>query len=394
MAKVNHTTRKHALLSASGSSRWLNCTPSALLEDKHSASHPEKPSVYAQEGTLAHELADVLLRFELGEIPEKIKKAEIRKIEKNPLFTDEMTIEVMKYVNYVKQTIEESEKQGQTFTLIEERLDFSHLVENGFGTGDACIISSDVLNVIDLKYGKGIKVDAQNNTQMMLYASGALHEYELMYDIKIIRMTIVQPRLNHVSVWEISVEDLKKWGEEVVKPKAQIAIKGEGDKKAGPWCKFCKIAALCKTLAEENIKLAQYEFADPHLLSDSELIKIHEQSQMLVDWVNAVSKYILDTAIEGKKWSGYKLVEGRSNRRWGDEEKVIEELKKMKIAQKTFMPPKLLPITAIEKLIGKKDFESRISKYVTKPQGAPTLVFETDPRPALGHEQAKLDFKD
>ena len=387
---VNHSARKHALLSASGASRWLNCTPSARLEEKFE----DKTSVFAEEGTLAHEFSDIELRYKLGLISKKVYSTEIAKLRKHELYSVEMEPEVAKYVEIVMEAYNAAkQKNPDAVILVEQRLDFSHLVEQGFGTGDCVIIADGVLDVIDLKYGKGVKVDAEENPQLKLYGSGALREYELLYDIHTVRLTIVQPRLDHVSSWEISVDDLVAWGENVVKPKALKAYAGEGEQNPGEWCKFCKAKAVCRGLANENMKLAAFEFQDPHILSDKEILEIYGQLPIFQDWVNAVSSYMLDEAIKGKQWPGYKLVEGRSNRKWLDENKVIEILKK-DYREDEYMVSKLAGISTIEKLVGKANFGPKFNEFIVKPPGAPTLVPESDKRPAMGTEQAKLDFKD
>lgn len=388
--RTNHSNRKHALLSASGSSRWMNCTPSARLEENFK----DERSVYADEGTLAHEFGDVELRHRLGLISKAVYSKEIAKLRKHELYSSEMQPEVEKYVGIVLEAFNVAKQKNEdAVILIEQRLDFSHLVEKGFGTGDAVIIADGVLEVIDLKYGKGVRVDADDNPQLKLYGSGALREYELLYDIRTVRLTIVQPRLDHVSVFDVSVEDLKSWGEKEVRPKAQKAYKGEGEQTPGEWCKFCKAKSICRALAQENMKLAAYEFQDPHLLSDKEVLEIYGQLEVFYDWAKSLSSYVLDEALKGKAWPGYKIVEGRSNRKWLDETKVAEVLRK-DYGEDEFMISKLAGITAIEKLVGKAKFGPLLNEFIVKPPGAPTLVPESDKRPAMGIEQAKMDFKD
>jgi hypothetical protein len=392
--QVDHSTRKHALLSASGASRWLVCTPSARLEEKFEESSPSTSSIYADEGTLAHEFGDINLRKAAGRITNSVFEKEIKELRKHPLYSSEMEGEVDKYVTYVLEAFGVAkQKTPDAVLMIEERLDFSHLVEQGFGTGDAGIIADGILEIIDLKYGKGIRVDAEENPQLMLYGSGALRSFELMYDIHTVKMTIVQPRLDHISSWEIGVKDLTTWGEKTVKPAAAKAYEGKGIQKAGDHCKWCKVKAMCATLAAKNIALARHEFKDPHLLTEKQLIEVYKQQPMLVDWVNAVAEYLLAEALKGKQWPGYKIVEGRSQRKWMDEEKVIATLE-LSHDPKDFMVSKLAGIPAIEKLLGKKDFPVLLGEMVLLPPGKPTLVPESDKRPAMGIEQAKLDFKD
>ena len=394
MGEVNHSARKHALLSASGASRWLQCPPSARLEEKFEESSPSTSSVYADEGTLAHEFGDLNLRKAAGRISDSVFDKEIKELRKHPLYSSEMEGEVDKYVTYVWEAFAEAkQKTPDAVLMIEERLDFSHLVEQGFGTGDAGVIADGVLEIIDLKYGKGIRVEAEENPQLMLYGSGALRSFELMYDIHTIKMTIVQPRLDHISSWEISVKDLVNWGEKIVKPAAAKAYEGKGVQEAGDHCKWCKVKAMCATLAAKNVALARHEFKDPYLLTEKQLIEVYKQQPMLVDWVNAVSEYLLAEALKGKQWPGYKIVEGRSPRKWMDEEKVIATLG-LSHDPKDFMVSKLAGIPAIEKLLGTKDFHALLGERVLLPPGKPTLVPESDKRPAMRIEQAKLDFKD
>lgn len=389
---VDHTVRAHALLSASGASRWLNCTPSARLEEKYDASSGS--SSYAAEGTLAHEFGDITLRYKNGEIDTKLYNRELKKLRKNPLYTDEMEEQVDKYVVYVMELLSVARsKTKDAKLLIEERFDFSEYVEKGFGTGDASIVADRVLDICDLKYGKGVKVEAKANPQGMLYALGALKSFDMMFDIHTVRIHIMQPRLDHISVYEISVEELTHWGKNTVKPVALKAYQGKGVQQAGVWCKFCKVKAMCATLAAKNVKLAQYEFKDPHLLTDKQLLDVFKQQPMLADWVSAVSKHILKEAKAGKQWPGYKIVEGKSNRKWTDEEGVKKVLQDELFEEKDYLQTKLHGITAIEKLVGRAEFSGLLGNYYDKPQGAATLVPETDTRPAMGIAQAKEDFK-
>lgn len=391
MSNVEHSTRAHALLSASGASRWMNCTPSARLEEKFDES---STSTFAAEGTLAHEFGDVNLRFKNGEIDEKTLKAELKKLRKDKHYTSEMEGEVDKYVTIVMEAFAVAKaRTPDAKLLIEERVDFSHLVEKGFGTGDVCIVADGFLDVIDLKYGKGVKVDADKNPQLMLYGSGALRNFDMVYDIHTVNLVIVQPRLDHLSEWKISTEDLIEWGQKEVKPKAAKAYQGKGVQKAGDHCKWCKVKAMCATLAAVNVKLAQHDFKDPHLLTESQVLGVYKQIPMLVDWANAVGKHLLDEAVKGKKWQGLKLVEGRSNRKWTDEKKVQEALIENLFDEKEFTTTKLQGITAVEKLVGKSEFPTILGNLVIKPQGKPTLVPMSDKRPEMGIEQAKEDFK-
>lgn len=390
MEVVNHENRGHALLSASGASRWLACTPSARLEEKFTESGN---SSYAEEGTLAHEFGDLTLRWLKGEVVTKVYNAEKKKLQAHKLYSPEIVVEVGKYTDAVWETFQVARKRTpDAKLLIEEKLDFSHLVERGFGTGDACIIADGTLNVMDLKYGKGIKVDADNNPQLMLYGLGALRSFEMLYDIHTVELTIIQPRLDHISTWSISVADLIAWGETIVKPKAIEAYSGKGEQHAGDHCKFCKVKPMCKTLAAKNMDLAKYEFADPQLLTEEELLGIYQQQHMLVDWANSISEYLLNEAVKGKAWQGYKLVEGKSNRKYTDEKAVMDTLKNNGFTPEQYLETSLLPITKMEASISKAKFNQYLNALISKPQGKPTLALNTDKRPVFGADSVKTDF--
>lgn len=390
MAEKSHSSRAHTLLSPSGADRWLNCTPSARLEEKFAES---ASSVYAEEGTLAHEFADVNLHLLNGQITQVIANQEIARLSKHKLYTSEMDDQVYKYTSYVIEELNVARQHTPSaFLAIEQRYDFSHIVEQGFGTSDAAIVADHMLEIIDLKYGNGVKVDADENPQLMLYAIGALQVFSMSYDIRAVKMTIVQPRLDHISSYIISVKDLLEWGENEVKPKAALAYQGKGEKKAGDHCKWCKVKAMCPALAAKNMELAKLEFADPEVLTDQQIIEIYAQQPMLVDWVNAVSKYILNEALKGKKWPGYKVVAGRSNRAWKDPEKVVAIMKKQGIDEDTYMKKSLEGIPTLERILGKVVFPKLLADQVSKPEGSPTLVPDKDPRPALGVDTAKIDF--
>lgn len=388
---MQHSERKHALLSASGASRWINCTPSARLEE-------ERPdpgsSVFAEEGTLAHEFADLELRIKthVGDVGPRSKyrkwKTQQERLKKHKLFRNEMLDYVAIYTSYVlEQYMQACKENPGAIIKIEERTDFSYLVPEGFGTSDANIINDGVLEIVDLKYGKGLKVDALGNPQMRLYALGLLRKFDLVYDIHTVKMTIVQPRLDHIDTETLSVGELQKWSVETVKPAALRAYDGLGDQNPGSWCKWCRVKPVCRGLANHNLNLAKMEFADPHTLTDVEVVEVYKQSQLLVDWANSVATYMLDEAVQGKKWDGYKLVEGRSVRKWADEKKAIEELVKS-YKKDEILNTKLKGIGDIEKLAGK----GKVNHLLIKPPGKPTLAPESDKRPALGIDQAKKDF--
>lgn len=383
-----HSERQHAFLSASGSSKWLNCTPSAQLEDKY----PDTVSSYAAEGTLAHEFAQIELMQEID--PTSSFKRKLNKLRASELYTSEMEDHVDSYAQYIFEAFINAQAESSGAILkIEDQIDLSHYIEEGTGINDAVIIADGVLEIVDLKYGKGVKVEAKENSQLMLYGLGALREHELGYDIKTVKLTIVQPRLDHISSWSIEAEELQKWGTETVIPTAKLAYAGEGELNPGDHCRWCKAKARCPALADHNMEVAKHDFKDPKELSDKQLLEIFAKQPMLVDWVKSVGEYLLSEALSGKAWKGYKLVEGRSNRKWKDEAKAINALLIKGFTEEHTMNTKIKGIGDIEKLVGKNNFTAIVGKHVIKPQGAPTLVSKDDKRPAMGDEQAKEDFK-
>jgi len=391
---INHGERAHALLSASGAHRWLVCTPSARLEEQF----PEdrEASSYAAEGTRAHELAETELLFLLDRIKLDDYVARKNRIAESKFYSADMDEEVGKYVDYVRDSWKDA-KQADKYAeiFIEDRLDLTAYIPEGFGTNDVVIISGSTLSVIDLKYGKGVRVKANENPQLGLYALGALEKHGFNYGIETVSMTIHQPRLNSVSVYSTGAKDLEDWGESVVKPKAKQAFEGAGEYTPGEHCHFCKAAPRCRALAEKNLELAKHEFAEPSTLTDEELVSIYEKIDLLDKWAGKVSSYILSEALSGKAWPGLKLVEGRSVRQIADEESVKYALISAGLTPEKFMNSKLKGLTDLTKLLGKADFEAVVGRYVIKPQGKPTLASADDPRPAITSiETHKNDFED
>ena len=390
-----HSERAHALLSASGASRWLNCTPSAKLEDLQGE---KQTSVYAAEGTLAHELSELYIRHDvLGTVNDNDFNLRFEEIMSNELFSDEMLDVVPIYVEYCTTEFRAAQQENMFATLeIEQLLDLTEFVPESFGTADCVIINDAVMEVIDLKYGKGVPVDAQYNKQGMLYALGALRKYDTLYDIEKVKITIVQPRINNISTWEISVEELLKWANEELKPRAELAFKGEGELVAGDWCKFCSVKNRCRALYEEQLKVAKYEFQDPELLADEEISDVLKRAPRFIEWVNSVTEYAQKRAIEHNKiWPGFKLVAGVSRRKWVDEDTATSAIfsRIPAATEDQIFTTKLKSITDIEKTFGKKFVAETLSDVIIKPQGKPTLVPEDDKRPALGIEDAINDFK-
>jgi hypothetical protein len=368
---------KHAILSASSSERWINCPPSARLCENY----PDRGSDYAAEGTDAHTLCEFRLKQALG-LPAKDP------IEDLGWYNEEMEECAAAYTAYVMELVEAAKQSGSTPTvLIEQRVDFSRWVESGFGTADCIVIADRILNIVDYKHGQGVEVSAVDNSQMKLYALGALEIVDYLYDIEEIQMTIFQPRKGNVSVFQISREALLEWAEGELTRQAQLAFEGKGEFSCGEWCRFCKAKAECRERANANLALAQLEFQLPALLDDEEIAEILGKLDALVSWATDVKEYALQQAVSGKAWTGWKLVEGRSNRRYTNENAVIAA-----VLQAGYDPyeKKVLGITAMQKALGKARFEELLSPYIEKPQGKPTLVPESDKRPAMN--TAKNDF--
>lgn len=371
----------HAVLSASGAHRWLNCLPSARLE----LEFVNNESSAAAEGTAAHALCE-----------HKLKKA-LHMRSKRPVSvynSDEMEEHSDAYVEFVMEQLELA-KQSCTdpLILIEQRLDFSCYVPQGFGTGDCIIIADKKLHIIDFKYGMGVLVDAVDNPQMKLYALGALEIYDSFYDIEEVSMTIFQPRRENVSTWTIRVEDLKAWAEKELKPKAKKAYDGEGEYLPGEWCTFCRAAVKCRARAEEKLKLAQSEFKLPPLLTDSEIEEVLSKLSDLTKWANEIIAYATDAAVNhGKEWHGFKVVEGRSVRKYKDEDAVAEVAKAN--GYKDIFRQSLITLTEMERLMGKSKFEKILGDLIYKPPGKPTLVPLSDKRPAMNVSNAKNEFNE
>lgn len=361
---------KHAVLSASSSHRWLNCTPSAVLEK----SFENKGNEAASEGTAAHELCE-----------HKLKKA-LKRRSKRPVSdynTDEMEECSDAYVDFVMEQYEQAkQKCKDPVVLIEQRLDFSAYVPDGFGTGDCLIVADDTLHIVDFKYGLGVLVEAEHNPQMMLYALGALAIYQDLYDIEFVAMTIFQPRRENISTWTIPVSELLDWAENELKPKAELAANGEGEYCSGDWCTFCRAKATCRKRAEDNLKMARLDFQDPPLLSDEEVAEVLAQLPDLTKWAAEVQEYALEQATKhGKHWTGFKIVRSVSRRKYTDEEKVAQTA--IKAGYEDIYRSTLIPITEMEKLMGKKNFAEILGDLVHKPPGKLTLAPETDKRPAV-----------
>ncbi|RHV85826.1 DUF2800 domain-containing protein [Clostridium sp. OF09-36] len=372
----------HSVLGASAADRWMNCTPSAQL----TAGMEDETTTFAAEGTAAHALCEWKVR--------KALKMRAGRRPTSDYWTDEMEEFTDDYRDFIMDLVGQAKlTYKDPVTLIEQHLDFPCYVPDGFGTDDFLLVADKELNVVDFKYGRGVAVYADHNPQMMLYALGALNLFDCLYDIEQVTMTIFQSRLSSISTWTISAEELYKWAEEVLKPKAELAAKGEGEFISGSWCRFCKARNTCRARAESFLELAKMEFQPPALLSDEEVAEVMEKADELSKWASDVMAYAQAEAIEnGKHWNGYKLVEGRSTRRFTDEKKVEEAAKGAGYTD--IYNKSLITLTAFEKLMGKDTFNEVLGSYVTKPAGKLTLVPVSDKRPEVTVNTVNDEFQE
>ena len=372
----------HSVLGASAADRWMNCTPSAQL----TAGMEDETTTFAAEGTAAHALCEWKVR--------KALKMRAGRRPTSDYWTDEMEEFTDDYRDFIMDLVGQAKQHCKDpVTLIEQHLDFSCYVPDGFGTGDFLLVADKELNVVDFKYGRGVAVYADHNPQMMLYALGALNLFDCLYDIEQVTMTIFQPRLSSISTWTITAAELYQWAEEVLKPKAELAAKGEGEFVSGSWCRFCKARNTCRARAESFLELARMEFQTPALLSDEEVAEVMEKADELSKWASDVMAYAQAEAIEnGKHWNGYKLVEGRSVRKFSDEAKVEAAAKEAGYTD--IYNKSLITLTAFEKLMGKKTFADVLGQYVTKPAGKLTLVPVSDKRPEVSVNTVNDEFQE
>ena len=390
----------HALLSASSSKQWLHCTPSARLQEQF----PNESSVYAAEGTFAHEVCEYKVK--------KYMKERVKRPQSEEYYTEEIDQITDVYAEFVISVIEEMKRNGcEPLVMVEEKVDYSHIAPSGFGTADMLIIGRDengkgVLHIADFKTGQGVFVDADHNSQMMLYALGGLAAYGYIYDIEIVRMSIIQPRLDNISTFECTRKELEDWGESI-KETAKLAYEGKGEQKPGDWCRFCRAKPVCKACKDEALSLCREEFIDldEGALSDEEsvsskvdmsepvfkqpgLIPISELAQLLPtlnrisSWIESVFAFISSEAINhGVPIPGYKVVEGRSKRVFTDTKGVVDTA--VANGYTDIYKKQLITLTEFEKMMGKKKFAELLGKYVTKPPGKLSLVPESDPREAV-----------
>ena len=371
------TDRAHAILSASSAHRWLECPPSALL----CADAPDTAGEAAEQGTVAHALAEHRLKLALKRLSRKPK---------SELIDAEMERHSRDYARWVTKR---AAQMGNPLVLIEERLDFSRWVPDGFGTADCILLTDGTLHVVDFKYGQGVVVDPTENPQMKLYALGALYTFGLLYDVEHIAMTIFQPRRDNVATWETSREELESWADDVLTPIAAKAAEGVGDFAAGDWCRWCAVRATCRARAEANLQLAQHEFRPAAELTDDEIAEVLEQLPQLTAWASDVQSHALVAATEhGKRWPGHKVVAGRSTRRYSDTDAVAASAIEAGADPEKLYDRKLIGVTALERLLGKKRFAEAVGPHIEKPPGKPTLVPISDPRPELATSHPESEF--
>ena len=385
MSEIQHSSRAHARLNASSSHRWMMCPPSVKLSEQFE----DKPSPYAEEGTFLHELCELKLHRYLGDMTSDLIEQQYAEHRDNDFYSDEAESVTDEYVAFCIETIEAVRSScPDPLIMVEHRLDYSEYVPEGYGTGDLVIVADGVIEVIDFKGGRGVRVEAQRNSQLMLYGLGALLEFDPLYDIRSVRMTIVQPRLSNTSTYEIAADDLIRWAETEVRPKALLAYEGKGEFCAGEWCRFCKARYTCRKRSEYHMRLAERDFRQPDLLSDEEIADILPVAESLHSWVQDLLSYATQEAVGGKSWPGYKLVAGRSVRRYTSEAEVIKAA--TEAGYTDIYKTTLLGVGDLEKRMGRKRFSEVLGRYIIKPTGAPTLVPESDPRKP--YSDATSDF--
>lgn len=387
---VDHSTRKHAICSASGAHRWLHCPPSALLETQF----PDTTSEAAKEGTLAHEICEAKLRnyFFTKEFSKRKLTNRLKKLSADPLYQKEMDGHTDAYVDFVKQAALSFAHHPSV--LIEQKLDLSSIIPAGFGTADCILISGSVIHVIDFKYGKGVPVEAEGNPQMLIYAWGAYSRYSLLYPIDTVRVSIVQPRLDIFSTAEYDLDTVREFSE-FVSQKAALAVKGGGEFKAGDWCRFCRARKTCRARAEENVKLAGFTDRKPPLITNMEVGEYLRMGKDVARWLSDLEDYALSECLAGREVDGWKAVEGRSRRDWVDQEKAFAAIIEAGMPEEMLYETSPLSLAKIEKLMGKKDFADTVGDFVEKSPGKPTLVQESDKRPAISNQvTAKEAFKE
>lgn len=380
----------HAILSPSSAARWLHCPPSALINSRAGSAD----TVYTREGTLAHSLCELKARKKflcLG--PRKYTNA-LTKITSDELWSQEMDSCANTYLDALTDIWHSFPEPP--YVALEQRVDFSEYVPEGFGTADCIMISGTTLHVVDYKHGQGVEVSAQDNPQMQLYALGALFDYCQLYDIETVRMTIVQPRIKREpDTWETTAGELMLWAEETVKPAADLAAKGEGDFAAGDWCRFCAIRGTCRRRAEACLELDGFGRKLPPELTDEEVGRALTLGKDIKTWLADIEKYALGACLDGKEIPGYKAVAGRSVRAWTDQEAAFDAARAAGIPDEMLWERSPVTLATLEKIMGKKPFAETLADFIITPPGKPTLAPDADKRPAItGRPAAEEDFKE
>ena len=385
--------KAHAKLSPSAAARWINCPGSVALSE---LCPPPGSSDYADEGTLAHLIAEHKVLLTSGEITQAYYDKRLANALKSQYYCGEMDEATTYYMDTVMEIYCEGLKKDKSAELmVEQRFDLGSWVPECFGTADAVVIAGDTIEVIDLKYGKGVRVDATGNPQLRLYGLGAAAMYGDIYDLKKVRMTIIQPRLDHVSTEEMGIVELYSWADMVVRPAAHQALGKDAPLACGDWCRWCPAKATCRKRAEASLELARYEFQKPPLLQPDEIGEILREAEELQKWAADVQAYALEQALQGEHFDGWKLVEGRSVRKYADDLKVAETLIAAGYDEALLYERKLLGLTAMEKLVGKKKLTTTLGDLIVKPAGKPVLVPLSDKREEISTtESAREDFKD
>ena len=372
----------HALLSPSSASRWINCPPSALLN----AEAGDRDTVFTREGTLAHAVAELKARKYFLTRDHVMVTEQMREFRANELWQDEMNGYTNDYLEALKDIAATFPKKP--YIALEQRVDFSEYVPEGFGTADCIMIGGEVLHIVDFKYGKGVDVSAEDNPQLKLYAIGAIEQYMAFYDIFTVRMTIVQPRIKREpDTWELPARDLLRWAEDVVKPAAALAAAGEGEYAEGDWCRWCAVRGNCRKRAEAQLELAKQDFRLPPLLTDEEVGRALTLGRRLKSWLSDLEEYALTACLNGSDVPGWKAVEGRAVRAWTDQDAAFKAAKLAGVPEEMLYKREPVSLAQLEKIMGKKAFAETFTQpkamFVVIPPGKPTLVTADDKRQAI-----------
>lgn len=385
----------HALLSPSSADRWIHCPPSALLN----AEAPRKDTAYTMEGTLAHAVCEFKARkYFIGGTGPRQYTARLKAFRKDPCWQDEMNEHTDRYLDILKDLAGAFE--AWPHVALEQSVDFSDHVPDGYGTADCLMIGraldyeGDLLQIVDFKYGKGVPVTADHNPQLMLYALGALESYGAIYDVRTVRMTVVQPRLaDEADTFEMPAKELLRWADDVVKPAAELAAKGEGAYADGPWCRWCAVRGTCRARAQSQLALAEKDFRLPPELTDAEIGEALTQGRLLKQWLSDLEEYALEACLDGREIDGWKAVAGRSVRAWTDADAAFAAARAAGIPEEMLYERKPVTLAGLEKIMGKKPFAEALADFVETPPGKPTLVPADDKRPPVTKKaSAEEDF--